>query len=231
MNTRTANWLSLAFIVAVAALAAVLWPQLPDPMPSHWNAAGEVDDTMAKLPGTLLLVALPVFIVIVFRLIPAISPKGFRTDQFMGVVNFLQFVTVLFTAVVSVVVFLAAIGKDIDMPLIVISGTGLLLIAIGNQLGKVRKNFFIGIRTPWTLASDEVWARTHRLGGWMMVLAGAVMLVGGLFGLDPVYTVLPVVVLVLVPVVYSYFAYRQIEGFAPEADIEADDIETDTSQR
>ena len=222
MNRRTADWLSYFFIVALAILAAVLWPRLPDPMPSHWNAAGEVDGTMAKVPGTLLLIALPVFVLIVFRIIPAISPKGFRTDQFMGVVNLLQVITVVFTALVSIVVLLAAIGVDLDMPLIVLSGTGLLLIAIGNQLGKVRKNFFIGIRTPWTLASDEVWAKTHRLGGWMMVLAGVVMLAGGLFGLSPIYTILPVTALVLVPVVYSYFAYRRIEGFVPEADTDGE---------
>ena len=222
MSTRTANMLSLVMVLALAVMAAVLWGRLPEPMPSHWNAAGEVDGTMPRLPGTLLLVALPLFVVLMFRLIPAISPKGFRTDQFTGVVNLLQVITVLFTAGVSAVVLLAAIGVNVDMPLVVTSGTGVLLIAIGNQLGKVRKNFFIGIRTPWTLASDEVWAKTHRLGGWMMVLAGVVMLAGGILGLSPILTFLPVVVLVLVPVVYSYFAYRQIEGFAPEAEIETD---------
>ena len=222
MNKRTASWISFLLVAALAVMAAVLWDQLPDPMPSHWNAAGEVDDTMPKLPGTLFLIALPLLIMAVFRLIPVISPQGFRIDQFMGVLYLLQTVTVLFTAAVSAVVFLYAIGIEFDMTVIVTSGTGLLLIVIGNQLGKVRKNFFIGIRTPWTLASDEVWARTHRLGGWMMVVAGLIMCVGAIAGLALEYLIFAVVALVMIPVVYSYLAYRRIEGFRPDPEIDAD---------
>ena len=222
MNKRTANWISYLVILSLAVMAAVLWDTLPDPIPSHWNAAGEVDDTMPKLPGTLLLVVLPLLIMGVFRLIPLISPQGFRIDQFMGVLYLLQTVTVLFTATVSAVVLLYAIGIELDMTVIVTSGTGLLLVVIGNQLGKVRKNFFIGIRTPWTLASDEVWAKTHRLGGWLMVIAGLVMCIGAITGLSLEYLVIAVVVLVLVPVVYSYFAYRRIEGFRPDPDVDPD---------
>jgi len=222
MNKRTANWISYLVILSLAVMAAVLWDKLPDPIPSHWNAAGEVDDTMPKLPGTLLLVVLPLLIMGIFRLIPLISPQGFRIDQFMGVLYLLQTVTVLFTAAVSAVVLLYAIGIELDMTVIVTSGTGLLLIVIGNQLGKVRKNFFIGIRTPWTLASDEVWAKTHRLGGWLMVVAGVVMCIGALAGLSIEYLIVAVVVLVLIPVVYSFVAYRRIEGFKPDPEIDPD---------
>lgn len=222
MNKRTANWTSYLVILSLAVMAAVLWDKLPDPIPSHWNAAGEVDDTMPKLPGTLLLIVLPLLIMGVFRLIPLISPQGFRIDQFMGVLYLLQTVTVLFTAAVSAVVLLYAIGIELDMTVIVTSGTGLLLIVIGNQLGKVRKNFFIGIRTPWTLASDEVWAKTHRLGGWLMVVAGVVMCIGAFAGLSIEYLIVAVVVLVLIPVVYSFVAYRRIEGFKPDPEIDPD---------
>jgi uncharacterized membrane protein len=99
---------------------------------------------------------------------------------------------------------------------------GLLLMVMGNFLGKVRKNFFLGIRTPWTLASDEVWAKTHRLGGWCFVVAGIFMAIMGVItppsGMPWVIGI--IVAIALIPVVYSYIAYRRIEGFAPDPDIE-----------
>ena len=80
----------------------------------------------------------------------------------------------------------------------------------------MRKNFFIGIRTPWTLASDEVWARTHRLGGYLFVIAGVAMLVLPLFGIGVLAIVGASLIAGLGPVVYSFFAYRRIEGFGPD---------------
>jgi uncharacterized membrane protein len=88
-----------------------------------------------------------------------------------------------------------------------------LFVIIGNYLGKVRKNFFIGIRTPWTLASDEVWNRTHRIGGRLFMLSGVIIWLGALLRLPLSWTVGVAVGLVLIPVVYSYFLYRKIEGF------------------
>ena len=96
----------------------------------------------------------------------------------------------------------------------------MLFMVIGNFLGKVRKNFFLGIRTPWTLASDEVWAKTHRLGGWCFVLAGAIMIVMAFVGPGMSWLIYLIVAIALAPVVYSYFAYRNIEGFGPDPDIE-----------
>ncbi len=95
---------------------------------------------------------------------------------------------------------------------------GLLFIVLGNYMGKIRKNFFIGIRTPWTLASDEVWARTHRLGGYLFVAAGALMVVMPLVGLGGVGIVAASLIAALVPVVYSFIAYKRIEGFGPDED-------------
>jgi uncharacterized membrane protein len=88
-----------------------------------------------------------------------------------------------------------------------------MFMVIGNYFGKTRKNFFLGIRTPWTLASDEVWGRTHRLAGRLFILQGLIMFAGVLFEI-PVAVLLGMVgVIVVVPVVYSYVVYRRVEGF------------------
>ena len=104
-------------------------------------------------------------------------------------------------------------GLNVRINEMIIAGTGLLFVIIGNYLGKVRKNFFIGIRTPWTLASDEVWNRTHRIGGKLFILSGVVIWIGALLGLPLTWTVGVAVGLVFIPVVYSYFLYRRVEGF------------------
>ncbi len=224
MSTRIANIISIVCIVALGAWVAWMYPALPDPMPTHWNAAGEVDDYTAKAIGAPLIAGIPVFSFLIFKLIPVISPRGFRTESFAGTLNILMVATVVFGTVIGIGVIRAARDTSIDISSFVFVAVGLLFIVLGNFLGKVRKNFFLGIRTPWTLASDEVWAKTHRLGGWCFVIAGLVMAVMGVLvpasGMEWVIGI--VVAIALFPVVYSFFAYRRIEGFAPDPEIDED---------
>jgi len=87
-------------------------------------------------------------------------------------------------------------------------------------MGKFRKNFFVGIRTPWTLTSDVVWERTHRLAGWLFVLAGLVWIVGGLLHASPVVLVVAALAAGFIPAIYSYFLYRRVEGRGPPRESE-----------
>ncbi|MBT8108300.1 MAG: SdpI family protein [Gammaproteobacteria bacterium] len=220
MSTRIANIISLVSIALLAAYVAWMYAALPDPMPTHWNAAGQADDYMPKLQGAVVLAAVPAFIFIIFKLIPVVSPRGFRTESFTGVLNILMTASVVFGSVIGIVAIQAALGANFNISTIVMVAVGLLLMVLGNFMGKVRKNFFIGIRTPWTLASDEVWAKTHRLGGWCLVIAGAAMALLAVLAPKVEWIIYIVVVLALIPVVYSYIAYRRIEGFAPDPDLD-----------
>ena len=111
---------------------------------------------------------------------------------------------------------LAGAGYALPMSTIAPLAVGVLLMVLGNYMGKLRRNFFMGIRTPWTLASEAVWERTHRMAGWLFVLGGAVMVVAALAGAVRGRLLLAVIVVVaLVPVVYSYFVYRRLEGRHP----------------
>jgi uncharacterized membrane protein len=220
MTTRIANIISILSVVALAVYVALMYSGLPDPMPTHWNAAGQADDYMSKPYGAATLAAIPLFIFIIFKLIPVMSPRGFRTESFTDVLNILMTVSVVFGSIVGVGAIQAAQGDDFNISTFVMVAVGLLLMVLGNYLGKVRKNFFIGIRTPWTLASDEVWARTHRLGGWCFVIAGLAMAVMAVVAPGTTWTIYIVITMALIPVVYSYFAYRRIEGFAPDPPID-----------
>ncbi len=218
MNKIRADIISSLFVIATLVLAAVLYPSLPEMIPTHWNAQGEVDGYMKKPGGVLMMPAMALFTFIIMKIIPVISPKGFRTDKFSNVIGVLQVTLVGFMSIVATLVLLEARGLNVRINEVIIAGVGLLFVVIGNYLGKVRKNFFIGIRTPWTLASDEVWNRTHRMGGKLFMLSGVIIWLGALLRLPLTWTVGVAVGLVLIPVVYSYFLYRQIEGFESDGD-------------
>lgn len=217
MTTLRTNVLSLVFIAITIAAAAYLYPSLPDEIPTHWNLQGEVDDYTPKPWGVMIMPLMAIFVFVIMKLIPVISPKGYRTDEFRGVVNIFTVTLVGFTAAAALLVLLAATGHDVHVNEMVFAGTGLLFIVLGNFLGKVRKNFFIGIRTPWTLASDEVWSRTHRLGGWVFVLIGFFMFLNAFVQFPEVWLIGSIVVIAFVPVVYSYVLYRKLEGFEEES--------------
>lgn len=222
MSNKIADILSFICIAIVIAVGSYLYPDLPEQIPTHWNAAGEIDGYTAKPWGVMIMPIAAAVIFLIMKLIPVISPKGFRTDEFRPIVNIFQVTLVAFMSAIGVLMLLEAKGYDAHIDKLVFGGTGLLLIILGNFLGKVRKNFFLGIRTPWTLASDEVWSRTHRIGGRMLMLGGLLMLIGSVVSLPPELTVIVVVVLALIPVIYSYFLYRKLEGFEPDPPIDDD---------
>jgi len=223
MNARTADILSLLFIVAAAVLAAILYGDLPDQIPTHWNAAGEVDDYSPKGWGIVMLLGAAALVWGIMKLIPAISPKGYRTETFAEVINLFQVVLVAFMSGICVLVLLESYGINARINESIFIAVGLLLFILGNYMTKMRKNFFLGIRTPWTLASDEVWSRTHRLGGRLFMVGGLLLVVSAFLPIRTEAMAMIVVIIALVPVVYSYFVYRSVEGFTEES---ADD-ETD----
>lgn len=223
MTTFRANVICFLFIAAAVVFAAILYPDLPQQIPSHWNFEGEIDDYMRKPWGVTILPLAAIFVFVIMRLIPLISPKGFRTDNFMDVINIFTVTLVGFTSGIAILVLLEASGIDVRINETIFAGLGLLFVVLGNYMGKVRKNFFIGIRTPWTLASDEVWSRTHRLGGRVLVVVGLFLMVNSVVRFELQWIIVAIVTVALVPVVYSYVIYRRIEGFAPEEEDAADD--------
>ena len=223
MTTSRANVLCFLFIAAATAVAAFLYPSLPEQIPTHWNFEGEVDDYTAKPWGVIILPLAAVLSFIMMRVIPVISPRGFRTEKFLDVINVFTVAIVGFMSAVAILVLLEANGQNVRINEMIFAGVGLLFIVLGNYMAKVRKNFFIGIRTPWTLASDEVWSRTHRLGGRVFILVGIFMFSNAFFRWPPRVLIGSIVFVALVPIVYSYILYRRIEGFADDSDDPQDD--------
>lgn len=215
MRISRANVLSLGFVVASFVMAAALYSRLPEMVPTHWNAQGEVDGYMPKPWGALGPPVLTAGIYLLLLVLPRISPKGYGIARFQGVYDLMQSAIVAFLFLMTGLMLLAGIGVSVPVPRVVSVAIGLLFVVLGNFMGKFTKNFFCGIRTPWTLASDEVWLRTHRLGGRLFVLAGLVCVASGLFDAGPIPLVASIAVAAAVPIFYSYVLYRRLEGDGP----------------
>lgn len=214
------NLLALGLVALSAVLAFAFGPSLPDPVPTHWNAAGEVDGWTAKPLGVWLFPLVAGSLWLLFLFLPVISPRGFRLDTARRTYDIVRVAMMGFLLAVQGITYAAALdigpGVNLSVPLLV----GLLFVVLGNYLGKFPKNFFVGVRTPWTLASDEVWNRTHRLAGWTFTAAGFAMV--GIALLAPraiEWFIGVVVVAAVVPIAYSFLLYRRLHGFG------ADDVD------
>ena len=217
MKFKTSMTIGLLAVIVLFAITAYLYPSLPDPMPSHWNASGEVDGYMAKPWGAYLLPLCAFGTWLLFLVVAKFSPQGFRLDKFMPVVGILQLATTGFMITISVLVLLASKGFPIDMNTVIGPAIGIMLIITGNYMSKLRKNFFMGIKTPWTLASDEVWDRTHRLGGKTFMAGGFLCLFQPLVS-KPWYMITVILIAALTPVAYSFIIYKNLEGFKAETE-------------
>ncbi len=216
MRISRTQLLSLGLVVAAFALAAALYGRLPDPIPTHWNARGQVDGYTPKPWGPFVVPLTMAGTYLLLLLIPRISPRGYRLEGFRRAFEVVQVAILAFLLLVTALVLLAGAGVGVAIDRALTAGIGLLLVVLGNFMGKFTRNFFVGIRTPWTLASEEVWLRTHRLGGKVFVLAGAILFVAGLAGGGPATLLAVTLAASLIPVVYSYVLYRRLEGFKGE---------------
>jgi uncharacterized membrane protein len=203
--------ISLALIIACFVAAAILYPYMPSRVPIHWNIHGKVNGYGGKW---MLLVLIPGIMLLMMGLmvaIPRLSPRDFEVESFHSTHLYIMVVVMAFLAFVQALVLWAAVSGPININKAIMGGTCLLIALLGNVTGKFRRNFFIGIRTPWTLANERVWYATHRLGAKTMVGGGIIGLIGALAGESPLLCLAPVLVGALVPAIYSLVYYKQLE--------------------
>lgn len=210
---RTGNWIvSVVFATIMLGVAVWIYPHLPAQTPTHWDTQGNVNGWMPRFWAAAVPVLLQVGIAVLTPLLPYISPRKFEIGPFARVYGLLMLAIQGALLVIGAAALLAGAGYHVPIPMIATISVGALLMVIGNYMGKFRKNFFVGIRSPWTLASSAVWERTHRLAGWLFVLAGLASIVAGLMRLAAGWLIAIVLAAGLVPYVYSYFIYRRLEG-------------------
>jgi len=195
-------------------VAYYLYDLMPDPVPTHWNIRGEADGFTAKPWGAYITSLMTAGIYLLFLVLPLISPKGFRMENFAKVWDIIKVIFVVMMLLINIAASLSASGLPFSMEKMIPILVGAMFILLGNYFGKVTKNYFVGIRTPWTLSNDEVWLHTHRLGGKLFVAGGFLLIIESLLVLPSVFPIVTILMVAGVPIVYSYVIYRRIVGRA-----------------
>lgn len=211
MSTRNTSIIVLSLIAISIVAGVLLWNQLPDPMASHWNANDQVDGYMPKFWGVFMMPLMVLGMYVLFLVIPGIDPLKANIAQFRGAFNLFIVLISVFMLYIHGLTLAWSLGyQDFKMSAAMLPFMGVLFIFIGYMLRQAKRNFFIGIRTPWTLSSDTVWEKTHQLGSVLFMVSGALAFIGSFLGGELAFWLffVPLMGSALFLVIYSYILYR-----------------------
>ena len=203
------------FPLGITLLTLVAWlialPHLPATMPIHWGANGEADGFATKINAMILTVGIMVLIYFIIAFVPRIDPRKENYKYFSKTYNIVLNAVLLLFFFVNMSTILQGLGYNVPMAYIALIMAGLVFIIIGNYLQRVRSNYFMGIRTPWTLSNETVWKKTHRLSGKLFFIGGLLILISAFLpdGYKSVIMWGSIVLCVAIPYLYSYLAYKK----------------------
>lgn len=213
MKTNLQKELPLIIIVLIPFVyLAYVWNSLPEKVPLHWNIEGEIDRYGEKSELILIPLLLPLLIYVLFTIIPRIDPK--RKIKNMGnKYTILKSIMTIFMSALAMIIIYAALNETLYNPNYIVLLIGILFALLGNYFKTLRANYFIGIKTPWTLENETVWKETHKLAGKLWFAGGLLIVLTSIlldkktnFTLFAVITVF----ITVIPVVYSYIKYQSI---------------------
>jgi uncharacterized membrane protein len=200
-------------VVLAAVISLALSSRLPPRVAIHWNVHGEPDGfgprwvALGLLPGIMLAMRG------ILAILPRIDPKAENYRKFADTYWLIVNGVIGFMLLLHVVIVVNGIGYPVRVDRIAVGGAGLLLILIGSYLGRVEPNWFVGIRTPWTLSSEAVWRRTNRVGGWILAAGGMALVLTVFLPASALPIVIGIVAAVaVVPVVLSYVWWKKEQG-------------------
>lgn len=207
------TWSDALIFILMLIPIAVLWhvyPMLPQRLAVHFGPNG-ANGFQDKSSFTWETLGLLVVMSVILKFVPLLDPRRHNYDKFAGVYEMVRVMFVLIMGGAAIYLVYYNLGHHWNVKAFTFGIVGIVIIVLGNFMGRIRSNFFVGIRTPWTISSDEVWRRTHRLAGPLFMAAGVVALVAILLP-DPISTVIlvcAIAIATLLPTVYSFIVYRQ----------------------
>lgn len=212
MSNIKTHIILIALIVIQVVLGVYLYPYFPDMVATHWNAEGVVDGYMQKFWGVFLVSIIMIVLYALYAVIPRIDPRAQNIAEFRKTFNLFWVVLFVFFFYIAALSNVWNLGVPFDFTQAIVPAIGMLFYFIGNLMLNTKRNFFIGIRTPWTLSSDTVWEKTHKLGGGLFKLSGILTLGAGLIGGPVAFATLitSVVLSSIISVVYSYKVFKKL---------------------
>lgn len=212
MTRRFGLSLQIAMAVACVGYSAFMAQKLPSIVPTHWNIEGKPDQygspaiSLWMMPGTVA------FMILLTLALPALSPKKYEVSRFERTFAYTMVLVTALMAALHVVILNASAGAKFDMSRVMMTILFAFFALIGNVLGKVKQNFYVGIRTPWTLADARVWDATHREASHIWLVGGIIGSLISLAGVPMAVSIVFLLLVALIPVVRSYLIYRRIVG-------------------
>lgn len=174
------RWFGPLLLLATIAVSVILWPRLPDQVATHWNVRGEPDGWSSRLWAAILGPVAVALVLGVFRFGRLVDPRRANYVRFEDTYWIVSHGVAVILAVIHAGVLADAAGLDVDVFRMTAFGIAGVLMLLGNVFGRLQSNWFLGIRTPWTLDNPEVWRKTHRAAGWLFVGAGVAAAIGAL---------------------------------------------------
>ncbi len=212
MNDKTKEVLIWLVVLLPFLYCMYVWDQLPDRVPTHWGMDGQVDDYSSKAFGLLMMPVINVISAVILFFVPSIDPRRQNLELIGTKFQSLRLAIAFFISVLFYLIVQAMKGTPHILNTVFVT-IFLLFAFLGNYMRALRPNYFVGIRTPWTLENPEVWKQTHAVGGRMWFYLSLLMVPVAYFTPEENlgWVVVPAfVVIALSPVVYSYFAYKRI---------------------
>jgi immunity protein, SdpI family len=212
MSTRNTIIVVSILIIFATLVGIALWDRLPDQMASHWDANDQVNGYMSRFWSVFLMPLITTSIFLLFLAIPNIDPLKANIAQFRETFNLFILLFVGFMLYIYFLTLLWNLGyTGFNMSEAMLPALGVLFFFLGYLMRKSKRNFFIGIRTPWTLSSDRVWDETHRLGSILFMISGVLAFLGSFFGGMTAFRFIfaPMMISVLITLVYSYVLYQK----------------------
>jgi len=195
----------LSFIIGI-----YFYPQMPEKIASHWNAQGQVDGYMSKFWGLFLMPLLSMILFLLFIAIPKIDPLKHNIEKFRKYYDGFVVLIIVYLFYVYLLTIFWNIGIRFSMVQPLAPAMGILFYYIGILTENAKRNWFIGIRTPWTLSSEKVWEKTHKIGGKLFKTAGAFAFIGVFFESYALFFILvPIILVAAYTIIYSYFEYQK----------------------
>lgn len=212
-TTKMQIFISILSLLPLVLVLAV-YSKLPDKVPMQWSLNGNIryDDKN----NLFIMAIMTIGFAIMFPLLPKIDPKKKNYNKFGSSYQGFQVFIMLFMLFVTAFCIIEAFRPHtLNVPMLACILLGILFAVIGNMMPRFRSNWFCGIRTPWTMSSDENWTKTHRLGGKIFFTAGIIILFYALVPSEYFYSEIITIVLIIaciVPSVYSYLLYKKEEN-------------------
>jgi len=206
------DWPLLLLIAFSLILGIYVYPMLPDQVPSHWNFQGEIDGYSSKTWGSFGLPLMILGFYVLFLVLPLIDPRKENYQKFARSYAILKYALTIFFFLLYIAIIGFSLGYPIDINRLMPMGIAILFIILGNYMSTVRHNYFMGIKTPWTLANEKVWIKTHRIGGKLWVFSGIIGFIAQI--LLPAWgsklTLVLVIGSALFATVYSWWYYQKV---------------------